>query len=126
MDAKLKDLQNARTSVLDSLSLVLESYNKRFASTKVNEEDKLNLELAQREFSIKRQRFVEDNETLSNQYQEQILTQLNQYLEDYRKVKRYDYIFGAAGNGSMMAANKAKDITDEVLAYINHRYSGGK
>jgi outer membrane protein len=48
-----------------------------------------------------------------------IWEKINQKVNDYGKEQGYDYIFGAKGDGSIMYASDKKDITKEVIAYIN-------
>jgi outer membrane protein len=45
-------------------------------------------------------------------------------MQDYGKKHGYDFIYGAQGSGNLMYANGQKNITDEVLKYINERYQG--
>lgn len=76
------------------------------------------------EYRLKQQQFTEDNALLTQQYQEQISNQLNQYLKDFTAANEYDYIFGATGDGSLMGAKDAYNVTDLVLNYANQRYKG--
>jgi outer membrane protein len=54
--------------------------------------------------------------------QDHIWKQINQYLGEYGKQNGYAYIYGAAGNGSIMFADSSLNISDDVLIYINKRY----
>ncbi|MCH2045453.1 MAG: OmpH family outer membrane protein [Saprospiraceae bacterium] len=118
LDIKLKTVQNQRKLVLDSLGMTLDNVVRS-----KGESWEANAQLLQREYSLKQQQFSEDDARLSKQYYNQVATQLNQYVQDFSKSKGYEYIFGSA-NGSLMAANPSKDITKEVLVYINERYGG--
>jgi outer membrane protein len=53
-----------------------------------------------------------------------IWTQLNQYITEYGKTKDYEYILGANGSGSLMYADSTLNITEEVTAFANKKYSG--
>lgn len=50
----------------------------------------------------------------------QILDSLLNYLEEYNKNKKYDYIFNG---GEILVGNEAHNITGEVLKALNERYS---
>jgi outer membrane protein len=45
--------------------------------------------------------------------------QLDKVLAEYNKDKKYDYILSYAKGGSIMFANKALDITTDVLRAMN-------
>ena len=48
-----------------------------------------------------------------------VLAKINDFIYNYGKENGYIFIFGAVGNGSMMFADTAYDITEEVIAAIN-------
>lgn len=60
----------------------------------------------------------------SARYTNTIWTQINQYIGDYGKDNEYDFIYGATGNGSLMYGNEAKNLTNEVVIYMNKKYEG--
>lgn len=73
------------------------------------------------------QELLSMRDALTEEYQQKSATfervvweKINEKINDYGKEKGYDYIFGAKGDGSIMYASEAKDITKEVIAYINH------
>jgi outer membrane protein len=61
---------------------------------------------------------------LSDKYTADIWKQINQWVNEYGKQNGYDYVFGAVGNGSLMYAKEANDITNEVVLFINKKYQG--
>ncbi|MGB0178249.1 MAG: OmpH family outer membrane protein, partial [Owenweeksia sp.] len=73
-------------------------------------------------YSQKKQKFEEDNLRLSREYDKQIWNQLNQYIKDFGEERNYSMIFGANGQGSLMYAEDTKDITSELIDYINQKY----
>jgi outer membrane protein len=124
LDKKNQEVQFARKTIMDSLGLKLNQLDQKVATKVATEEEKELFGRMRNEYGLKQQQFTEDNNVLTQQYQEQISNQLNQYLEDFTEEKGYDYIFGATGNGSLMGAKEEYDVTDEVLNYINNRYKG--
>ncbi len=68
-----------------------------------------------REFGLKEQE-------LSDRYTADIWKRINQYIAEYGKQNGYDFIFGASGDGSIMYAGEASNVTEEVIAFINKQY----
>jgi len=58
----------------------------------------------------------------AEQYTSQIWEQINMGIVEYGQNNGYDYILGAGGDGSLMYADSSRNITSEVLEYINQRY----
>jgi len=75
---------------------------------------------------VMEQELLKLRDVLSEEYQQKtesfervIWEKINLKVNEYGKENGYDYIFGAKGDGSMMFASDQKDITKEVIAYIN-------
>lgn len=121
---KLQQVQLARKNILDSLTMRLTLLEKKLVENKASKEEANEFDNLRNEYTLKNQQFVEDNNMVSQQYQEQIANQLNQYLKDFTEQNGYDYVFGATGDGSLMGAKDVYNITDMVLSYANQRYKG--
>ena len=78
------------------------------------------------EFMMRQQQLTGDQEAQTKQYNDQIFKQINQYVQDLRKEKKYDVVLGASGNGAVMAADEKYDITPELVEYMNQKYQGKK
>lgn len=65
-------------------------------------------------------------EEANKEIEQMIWKRLNPYLEEYGKEKGYEFIFGASGTGSILYADKGKDITEDMIKYVNERYHGKK
>jgi len=125
MEQKYNATRLGRDKILDSLDLEL-----KVLAGKIESEGQKNISTIER-FNVKRQEFIhqkqtfeEDNAALTKQYDQQILTQLNQYLKDFGEKNHFTYIFGNDGNGSLVYAADAKNVTTEVIEYINRKYKG--
>jgi outer membrane protein len=59
---------------------------------------------------------------LSERYTADLWKQINEYIKAYGDENNYDFIFGASGNGSLMYATESKNITQDIVSYINKRY----
>lgn len=110
LENQLSALQKTHKTWLDSVSARIQNGDN--ALIKTYQENAANFQL-------------EENE-LSEKYTADIWKQINLYIADFGKEKGYDFIFGASGNGSLMYASDANNITAEVTTYINSRYEKGE
>ena len=124
LEAKFTANGTEQQSMLDTLAMEIASLTNQLMeqpNDQALQSQKRKKQLLYRELQ---QQFTEQNSNQNQQYTESILKQINQYTLEYGKEHGYDYIFGASGNGSLMYATDAKDITKEVLNYINKKYEG--
>lgn len=119
LEMKLKNTQSERQTRLDSIALGIRSIEQHGEKDNAGQ-----MELMQREYMIRSQQFAEDNERQAAEYEEQIWTQLNQYVQDYGEQNGYAFIYGATGSGSLMYANESYDLTEELIEYVNQKYKG--
>jgi len=125
MEKKYLVTKNAREKILDSLKLEIKLIqNKIVGAGKIKSADTVGYQDLVNDYLLKKQTYDEDNTTLSQKYDEQIVTQLNQYVKDFGEVYRYSYIFGTGGNGTLMYAKESENITTDVIEYINKKYNG--
>lgn len=124
LNQKMEQVQMSRQMILDSLSMQLQGLERKIVNQTANKKEEKVFESLRYEYVLKQKQFNEDTQLMRQNYQEQISTQLNQYLKDFTEEKGYDYIFGATGEGSLMGAKEQYDVTDAVLKYANNRYKG--
>jgi outer membrane protein len=129
LEEKYKVVQKQRDRVLDSLQGTLRIISRELSEQKMNA-NKIDENLI-RQFEYKRdeylktkERFEEDNAMLSQKYDSQILERMTAYIIEYGKKNKYDFIYGADGNGSLMYSNDRYDLSDEIAVYINNKYKG--
>ncbi|MGZ3919341.1 MAG: OmpH family outer membrane protein [Bacteroidia bacterium] len=126
-ERKLTATKSARQRITDSLELDLKLLGKKIESESGKNKEDLSAFSLKREYYFQKKRlFDEDNELQTKKYDDEIIGQLNQYVKDYGKENGYTYIYGNSGSGSLMYADDMKNITTEVIAYINDRYKGVK
>jgi|TARA_R110000782_G_scaffold270485_1_gene371938 outer membrane protein len=124
-EAKLKNDLSQKQNELDSLLFQLQGLNNKLSSTeKNNDEDIMRFQQMQNYYIQQKKSVEEYSYTKTQQYDSQILEQLTQYVKDYGEQKKYDYIYGLNNNGNLMYAKEQKDITEEVLTFINDKYQG--
>ena len=101
MNSKIKNIKSIRQHILDSLKYNLEFKAKGLEGNKsknnMDEFDRM-----RQDYYVKTKQFDEDNGALAQQYYQQILTQMNQYVQDYGKTYHYSIILGAKGDGGLM------------------------
>lgn len=124
LNTKIQEIQMSRQNILDSLGLKINQLEASLRGKEITNLEEQKYQNLRREYDLKQQQFVEDNQMLNQKYQEQIAVQLNQYLKEYTEESGYDYIFGATGGGSLMGAGERYDITQDVIIYVNNRYKG--
>ncbi|PKP22872.1 MAG: hypothetical protein CVU05_01935 [Bacteroidetes bacterium HGW-Bacteroidetes-21] len=125
LEKKYNETVSARTKILDSLKLEVIMLQKLVE--KSNDKDQFyKYNVKKENYLYKENEFENDNANLSEKLSGEVWKQLNEYVEEYGKAYGYDYIFGAAGNGSLMFANSGNDITEDVVKYINLKYNDKK
>ncbi|MEM7104341.1 MAG: OmpH family outer membrane protein [Bacteroidota bacterium] len=122
LEARLTEFGETHQPVLDSLELQLTYL---YSEIQAGKEDLIPAysakELAYKQLS---QEFEQKYNAQSQEYMTSIWKQINEYVEAYGEEFQYDYIFGAMGNGNLMYGNREKDLTEEVLKFINEKYEG--
>ena len=58
------------------------------------------------------------------QYGKALHDSIASYLAQYNKDKKYSVIFSKSGDNNLLYADKAYDITNEVIAGLNKAYKG--
>jgi len=89
------------------------------------------IELRQELLANKQQQINNYQQAVQKQVQEEdqkmtqtLINDINDYVQEYGKKHGYPMIFGAGGNGNIMYAEEASDLTDEVLIGLNAQYEG--
>ena len=125
LETKLNQVKTERQGILDSLEFELKVISKELQSNKAKDENKFAVFQTKRDqFLTKKEEFMQENENLSAQFDNQIYTQMNQYVKDFGLENGYGYILGADGAGVLMYARESENITDDVVKFINDRYKG--
>jgi len=123
---KEKEIQSMSFSyknTLDSLALELQSLESQYSSSPSKE-----LEMA---IGRKNMNYLDLEEKMQNSLAEfkaeadnQVWSQINAYVKEYGDQKGYEYIYGGNGTGSMMYAKETRNITGDVIVFINKKYAG--
>lgn len=125
LEVKHEEVETVRKNILDSLEFQLKSLQVKIEETKEKNQSLIRMfQLNRDNYLQKKQQFEEDNQRMTNEYNEQIWNQLNQYIKDYCIENNYSYLFGAEGSGAIMYGADSYDITNEVVEYSNSKFKG--
>lgn len=104
----------------------LKTYEKERASMTEKE-----LALKQELLQSKQQQINNYQQAIQKQIQEEdqkmtqtVVNDINDYVKEYGKKHSHPIIFGAHGNGNIMYAEQATDLTDIILEGLNMQYNG--
>lgn len=110
---------------LDSMAFVLTEEGNRLSGTTEPDQAKVQDYLRRKDIYLtQRNNYEQKRQELSAQYDNQIITRMMTYVKDYGDEQGYDYVFGDDGNGHIMYAGPADNITQDVVAYLNKRFEG--
>lgn len=124
LNKELENTLKARQSILDTMFSKINSLTVQVKFDKLKDQKMISyLAQIEEEYYLKQKQFEEDNRASNNAYLTKVWNQLNQYIMEYGKKHRLSFVFGANGNGNIMYANEEKNITDEILTYVNDRYN---
>lgn len=75
--------------------------------------------MMEEQFESTKQRLQEEYQKKSTVFDETIWKEINKKVAEYGKEHDIDFIIGAKGDGTIMYANEKKEITKEIIEYIN-------
>ena len=115
-------------SNVDTLSLEVQSaaraYNRKSANLSNAERSQAlsRLKLRQEQL-LQYQRSVQQSAKEQNdKLTEEVISQINKYLQDYGRQQHYDFILVATQAGNIAYAREGTDLTNEVLIDLNKDY----
>ncbi len=122
LESDLKKIQMVKQGYLDSLKLKIQTLS--IKEKNVVKDDIIKLDELKKMYLLKENQFNQESEYLFQEYNDKIWKQLNQFIEDFGKENKYDYLFGTSGQGNIMYASQNEDVTEPVLKYVNEKYLG--
>ena len=115
--SRISNLNQSRKSILENLQLRLQDMESRNVSRD-------SLQMAFNQLKEKEATFAEDEQREIQQYNDQVLTQLKQYIQDFCEERGYTYLFSSGESGNLLGANPEVEVTEELIAFINKKYKG--
>lgn len=120
LEAEYQKVENMRKQQADSMALTLSLMQQQAKGAQ-----QMGYVQQQKEYlAYKQNEFAEMNEQLKMQYNEQIHTQLSQYIKDYALKNNVDFVLGGTGEGDVLFAAERFDVTKELINYVNTRFEG--
>lgn len=121
---KLEVKKVASQLTLDSIKFELVELKKKIEFTETPNESLIkNHQLLYNEYLTKEKSFMSSNEELAQQYDEQIMKQLNEHIKNYAKDQKISVLLGS-GDGNLLYAEEGMNVTDDLIKYSNLKYSG--
>ena len=122
LEKKKEEILTKRVQILVGMENKLDDIRVKIES---NANDKLLLkeysDLSNEYVSIKKD-FEQENLQISTKFDNEIWTQLNQYIKDYGIQNNYILIFGVSGQGNIMYANDGLDATEAASTHGRGAY----
>ncbi|HKC68829.1 MAG TPA: OmpH family outer membrane protein [Bacteroidia bacterium] len=124
-EAKYKKVESIRQKIIDSMEVQLKVLGKKIDMSRGKDNNAIAQFQVDKETFIRRKNeFSEDNAATIKDYDEKILKQLTQYIEDYGKANKLNYIFGYGGSGEVLYSKEENNITEEMIKFANSKYKG--
>jgi outer membrane protein len=124
LDVKLQSSQKSKKAAIDSLT---ESLSKMNTELQLNPKNKELFSIATKldeEIYYKKQMFEEENQKEMSDLMKTIWTRLNEYLADFGKEYKYDFVMGANGQANILYGADQLDVTKEAIEFANKKYNG--
>ncbi len=126
LQGKIQEIDRRQKIVLDSLETEVRIRRDQYAEA--TDDDKRNIEAEMQEIGLvyrqREERFQKGMKRAIDTYDEQIWTQLNAYIEQYGQENQMQVILGNTDGRNVPYVGDTRDITDELIAYLNDRYLG--
>ncbi|MEO5645220.1 MAG: OmpH family outer membrane protein [Bacteroidia bacterium] len=127
MELKFDHENGYRQRALDSIAFVLQNEAQTLESMERPSDSLINyFTVRKNNYLGRKEQFDNDKQSQTSNYNSQIILRMSQYVKEYGEGNGYSYILGDDGNGSVMFAKDAQDLTAPVIVYINEKYSGQK
>lgn len=107
---------NQQKKKLDSLYSIYQIFKQ---NNQTKEIQKLESELRKEDQELKTM-----GDHFTNDVSQQVWNRLNEYIKEYGKTHKFKIIIGTQGNGNVMYADEAIDITKDLIEYANNKYEG--
>ncbi|OFX67499.1 MAG: hypothetical protein A2X12_02575 [Bacteroidetes bacterium GWE2_29_8] len=121
LETKYNVIKENRKKTLDSLKEELSMLESKLEKSK---DEKL-LELyndKKKIFLEKVKEFDDFNNSMVDKLDKEIFNKINEYTELYAKEHDYEIIYGAKGDGNFMYIEASKNITTDVIEFINYKF----
>ncbi len=127
LESELKKKESAWKATLDSVRVQLDMLSLQYGKQVLKNPSTEEQMIYWKQYYMKLEEdFSKESETLSAGYDAQIWNQLNSYVKEFAEAEGIELLIGTSGDGTLMYGKENMDITGNVLAFVNTRYSGMK
>lgn len=131
MKEAMNEFQVAQTGWRSNVDTLRADLERGIAAMKATAENTAERTERQNMLRTQQDDLLRYNDAMSKKLQEQekallqgVLGQVNTFVENYAEEHGYDVVLGTTEGGSLLYGKGAMDITDEVLAALNHEHEG--
>ncbi len=119
LDKKYMAITAKKQVALDSLENTVIALKSKFSK------ENNNLFLAQIDRAVNFQKkIIAENEQYQKELDQQIWTQLNEYIALFGKAEKVDVILGSKSDGTVLFRHDKVDLTKNAIEFINNKYAG--
>lgn len=119
ISATLSNKEKALQQAVESFQRKLQEG--RFTTQQEAEQEQSNLRKQEMEYMQLRERLTMQLSQEQQSYTNEMRDSIQNFLKEYNKAKGFDLILSKAGD-NILLANKAMDVTNDVIAGLNKRY----
>lgn len=119
ISATLSNKEKALQQAVESFQRKLQEG--RFTTQQEAEQEQSNLRKQEMEYMQLRERLTMQLSQEQQSYTNEMRDSIQSFLKEYNKAKGFDLILSKAGD-NILLANKAMDVTNDVIAGLNKRY----
>jgi outer membrane protein len=112
------DLEKMSQGTLISMQESLDSAEAAYRAAPQNQE-------VQQRLLASQQRMAAGYNAINKEINDKVWDRLNPVISKFGKEKGLDLLIGANGMGTVLYADDSKDITDDLIRYINENYEKG-
>lgn len=128
LEKKAQNIENTINQKAQALQAAISKFqddyqNNRITSQAEGEQRQAAIQKQQTDLQTLQQRLSNDFQTETENFNQTLRDSIQSYLAQYNKDKKYSLILTKQGD-NILYADKALDITDEVIAGMNKAYKG--
>jgi len=125
LEVKYQQIINARNKELEVVKQRIATLEKELESESGDVSNNV-LQLAKEQKLLHNKSIVNNqlNDQLRSDYQHKALKQLDDYIKKFGQQNNLSLILGANGNGRVLYADDAANITEQVTDYVNKMHNG--
>ena len=112
------DMEKSSQTALSKLKNELDSAEVMY---KVNSSDPVMQNL----YMEKQQRWSEGYNAINKEINEKVWERLNPLINKFGKEEGFELMIGANGMGTVLYASEVRDVTDDLIRYVNTNYEKG-